>query len=91
MRSYLETLVSALTRGDILAGVGHSDYRDVVVVTSEELLSARNNVSNNNGGAQREDHVFVIGVKNKAFSNLACRKESMNVLRTSKRLEKHIP
>ena len=31
--------MSALAGSDVLARVGHSDNRDVIVVTSQELLS----------------------------------------------------
>lgn len=67
--------MSALAGSDVLARVGHSDNRDVIVVTSQELLSTGDDVSNHDGGAQRRDHVFVVGVENKAFSHLACKNE----------------
>jgi len=72
-KSYLETLEGALAGCDVLARVGHSDNRDVIVVTSQELLSTRDDVSNHDGGAQGRDHVFVVGVQNEPFGYLACK------------------
>ena len=74
--------MSALAGCDVLASVGHSDNRDVIVVTSKELLSTRDDVSNHDGGAQRRDHVFVVGVENEAFSHLACKNERKLVKKT---------
>ena len=74
--------MSALAGCDVLARVGHSDNRDVIVVTSKELLSTRDDVSNHDGGAQRRDHVLVDGVENEAFSHLACKNERKLVKKT---------
>ena len=52
-----------LSGGDVLAVARDSDHGNVVVVALEELLRAGNNVAHNNSGSERENNMFVVGVK----------------------------
>ena len=70
-KAYLETHVCSLSGSDVLAGVGHSDDRDVIVMAAQEFLCARDDVADDDGSSEREDNVLVVGVKLKAAVHLA--------------------